>query len=46
MGIIKEREVTLNSGDVFKTEQGQLLVIHIEAQKVVVISFTGVVGDR
>jgi urease accessory protein len=46
VGIIKEREVSLNPGDVFKTEQGQLLVVHIEAQKVIVISFTGVVGDR
>ena len=46
VGIIKERAVSLNSGDVFKTEQGQLLVVHIEAQKVIVISFTGVVGDR
>ncbi|WP_009630799.1 urease accessory protein UreE [Synechocystis sp. PCC 7509] len=46
VGIIKERDRILNTGDVFKTEQGQLLVVHIEAQKVVVISFTGVVGDR
>jgi urease accessory protein len=46
VGIIKEREVSLNSGDVFKTEQGQLLIVHIEGQKVIVISFTGVVGDR
>lgn len=46
VGIIKERQVSLNSGDVFK-EQGQLLVVHIEAQKVLVISFTGEVGaDR
>ncbi len=46
VGIIKERDRTLNSGDVFKTEQQQLLVVHIEAQKVIVISFTGVIGDR
>lgn len=46
VGIIKEREVSLNSGDVFKTEQGQLLIVHIEAQKVIVISFVGEVGDR
>ena len=45
VGIIKERDRTLDSGDVFKTEQGQLLIVHIEAQKVVVIRFTGVVGD-
>jgi urease accessory protein len=46
VGIVKERGVSLNSGDVFKTAQGQLLVVHIEAQKVMVISFTGVVSDR
>lgn len=46
VGIIKEREVSLNSGDVFKTEQGQLLVVHVEAQKVLVISFTGEVEDK
>lgn len=46
VGIIKEREVSLNAGDIFQTEQGQLLIVHIEAQKVIVISFTGVVGDR
>lgn len=46
VGIIKEREVSLNTGDVFKTEQGQLLVVHIEAQKVIVISFTGEVSDH
>ncbi len=46
VGIIKEREVSLNSGDVFKTEQGRLLVVHIKAQTVIVISFVGEVGDR
>lgn len=46
VGIIKERDRSLNTGDVFATEQGQLLVVHIEAQKVIVISFTTEVGDR
>lgn len=46
VGIIKEREVSLNTGDVFKTEQQQLLVVHIEAQKVIVISFTTEFSDR
>ena len=46
VGIIKERDRVLNSGDVFRTETGLLLIVHIEAQKVIVISFTGEVGDH
>ena len=46
VGIIKERDRVLNSGDVFRTETGLLLIVHIEAQKVIVVSFPGEVGDR
>jgi len=46
VGIVKERARSLNTGDVFKTERGQLLVVHIEAQKVIVISFNNEVGGR
>jgi urease accessory protein len=41
VGIIKGRDRTLREGDVFKTENGQLLLIHLNAQKVMVLSFSG-----
>lgn len=40
IGIVKERCWLLTEGDVFETEQGQLLIIHLEVQKVMVLSFT------
>lgn len=41
VGIIKGRDWSLTEGDVFETERGQLLVVHLEAQKMMVLSFTG-----
>lgn len=40
VGIIKGRDWSLTEGDVFETERGQLLVVHLEEQKVMVLSFT------
>lgn len=41
VGIIKGRDWSLTEGDVFQTEGGQLLIVHLEAQKMMVLSFTG-----
>lgn len=41
VGIIKGRDWSLSEGDVFETDRGQLLVVHLEEQKVMVLSFTG-----
>lgn len=41
IGIIKERDRPLQEGDVFQTESGDLLVVHLEAQRVMVLSFAG-----
>jgi len=40
IGIVKERHWLLTEGDVFETERGQLLIVHLEVQKVMVLSFT------
>ncbi len=40
VGIIKERGWSLTEGDVFKTENDQLLLIHIQAQQFIVLSFS------
>lgn len=39
IGIVKQRDWTLTDGDVFKTKQQQLLVVHLEAQQLMVLSF-------
>ncbi len=41
VGIVKGRDRSLKEGDVFETERGQLLVVHLEEEKVMVLSFTG-----
>lgn len=41
IGIIKSRDRSLNSGDLFKTESGDLLLVHLQEQKLMVISFSG-----
>jgi urease accessory protein len=46
VGIIKGRDWSLTEGDVFQTERGQLLVVHLEEQKVMVLSFTGEAQGR
>lgn len=40
IGIIKDRDWALRPDDVFQTESGQLLLIHLQEQKVMVLSFT------
>ena len=39
LGIIKSREWSLRSQDVFQTESGKLLLIHLQEQKLMVLSF-------
>lgn len=41
LGIMKSRDHTLNAGDVFITQSKQLLLIHLHAQTVMVLSFQG-----
>ena len=39
VGIIKGRDWSLSEGDVFQTERGQLLIVYLEVQKMMVLSF-------
>lgn len=41
IGIIKQRDRPLQEGDVFQTESGKWLIVHLEVQRVMVLSFTG-----
>lgn len=45
IGIIKNRDWLLREGDVFVTQQGRLLLVHLQAQKVMVLSFSEPVRD-
>ncbi|QSJ19851.1 urease accessory protein UreE [Nostoc sp. UHCC 0702] len=40
VGIVKNRDWSLREGDVLETEQGKLLLIHLQDEKVMVLSFT------
>ncbi len=40
VGIIKSRDWSLSEGDVFITKSGQLLLIHLQEQRLMVLSFT------
>ncbi|MGD1702234.1 urease accessory protein UreE [Dapis sp. BLCC M229] len=40
VGIIKNRDWSLSEGDVFITKSGKLLLIHLQEQKLMVLSFT------
>jgi urease accessory protein len=40
IGIIKTRDRPLQSGDVFKTESGIFLLIHLQTQKLLVLDFS------
>lgn len=40
IGIIKSRDWSLRTGDVFVTESGELLLIHLQEQKLMVLSFS------
>ena len=39
VGIIKSRDWLLREGDVLETEQGKLVLVHIQAQELIVLSF-------
>ncbi len=40
VGIIKSRQLSLQEGDVFQTESGKLVSIHLVPQKLMVLSFS------
>ena len=40
VGIIKSRDWLLREGDVLETEQGKLLLVHLQSQELMVLSFT------
>lgn len=46
IGIIKSRDWELRQGDVFQTQQGKLLLIHLQQQKIMVLTFSEGVNDR
>ncbi|KAB8333013.1 urease accessory protein UreE [Scytonema tolypothrichoides VB-61278] len=46
VGIVKSRDWALREGDVLETEDGKLLLIHLQEQKVMVLSFTEPVTER
>lgn len=46
IGIIKTRDSRLNTGDVFETESGRLILIRLQTQKLMVLSFTQPLKDR
>lgn len=46
IGIIKNRDRLLETGDVFETESGTLILIRLQPQKLMVLSFTQPLGDR
>ncbi|PSB06848.1 urease accessory protein UreE [Pleurocapsa sp. CCALA 161] len=45
VGIIKSRELSLQEGDVFQTESGKLVSIHLVPQKLMVLSFSSSSAD-
>ncbi len=46
IGIIKSRDWSLRPDDVLVTESGNLLLIHLQEQRLMVLSFTEPVADR
>lgn len=46
IGIVKSRDWLLQDGDVLETEQGRLLLVRLQEQKVIVLRFTEPVTDR
>lgn len=46
VGIVKSRDWALREGDVLETEKGKLVLIHLQEQKVMVLSFTEPVTER
>ena len=45
VGIIKSRDWSLRQGDVFITKSGSLLLIHLQEQRLMVLSFTEPAAD-
>ena len=45
VGIIKSRDWSLRQGDVFIAESGSLLLIHLQEQRLMVLSFTEPLAD-
>lgn len=45
VGIIKSRDRPLQSGDIFQTESGNLLLIHLQAQELLLLDFSGVAPE-
>jgi urease accessory protein len=46
IGIIKSRDWSLREGDIFATEEGKFLLVHLQKQKLMVLSFSEPVSDR
>jgi urease accessory protein len=46
IGIIKSRDWLLREGDVFRTETNRFILVHLQEQKLMVLSFTQPVSDR
>ncbi|GAB4550404.1 MAG: hypothetical protein Tsb0014_44940 [Pleurocapsa sp.] len=45
IGIIKSRDRSLQEGDIFQMEGGQLLLIHLQAQELLVLDFSKLATD-
>lgn len=45
IGIVKSRDWVLREGDVFETQQGKLLLVHLEQQKLMVLSFKSPISN-
>ena len=46
IGIIKSRDRALQSGDLFQTESGDLILVHLQERELMVLSFSELVGDN
>ncbi|MBW4617473.1 MAG: urease accessory protein UreE [Desmonostoc vinosum HA7617-LM4] len=46
VGIVKSRDWSLQEGDIFVTQEGKLLLIHLQEYQVMVLSFTEPVSNR
>ena len=46
IGIIKSRDRALQCGDVFQTESGNLILVHLQELELMVLSFSELVSDN
>ncbi|MGH2412288.1 MAG: urease accessory protein UreE [Microcystaceae cyanobacterium] len=46
VGIVKSRDWSLREGDVLETQQGKLLLVHLQEQKIMVLSFIELMSNR